>query len=1242
MKKFWLLLPLIFFVQPALSEAKKAQKGLLPEVQLDSTNEEENDARAATSEILITRAENKAIDSLQNIIKKKKGSTEEADLWYRLAELYMRRSKSGRFFDLQVAGKGKQLSSFPIPNEKGSDWIKKAIGVYSHIENDFKSYREMDSVLFNNAFAHQQVGKIKEAQGLYERMLARFPNSALVPDSLVALGELYYDQRKFTVAMDFLTRLEKHPDSRVFPYAMYKLAWTHYNLSDTSKGVKRLLQVVEMSPAGADGEDHKNKQNLRREALRDLTIFIGDTTPADELVMVFAKITKDEEFGQAMTDLARLYDGHSRYKDMNIFLPEFMRRDPDNAYVVKAHLSLVDANENLKLRDKVIEHLKIASDLCITDSKWRLKNKKEITDESCGHDFQVASKDIAEKWWDIWLKNKQHKEFTALTEKALKIIIDHEERNAPDLKTHYAYAELLFALERFDEASEQYKNVGDNLTSDAKIQHDATYAALFAKEKSIAQLGKEKSPLKEGERKELALNYVKKYPKGAQAADVTMKLAVIYYEEGNYEEGQKWLKPGLEGQLGKEFQAKAEDLQLDILNIKKDYVSIQKLAKKVIAGSKDSARVANLTRILQEASYAEIQDDIKNDKKVDGAAKLVQFSTDQNQSKLAPDALWQAVSLYFSEVSSTKGADTAVVFATRFPNDKRSPDALKEAAKTYAENGYLLKAAETLKKIADTDKKDHNADLELAADFYSLEKKDKEARAIYNSLLANADAKTKSRLFSKILQTYPEKSGSEFDKLQNSVLSMNIEPYATQILFDRLKLLVEKKKSTEAFDLAKKIMSRDTTPLFKAKARLVQAKILEQELISQSLKSSREDRFAMILGMKTEKLDKAQTAYLSASKLSPDAQIQMTSLSGIDRCYANYVESLKNVQFPATLSAEDQAHLRTEMGKIVAEIENKRKDNSSQLKKLAKVQLVEKSKGWNLEEISTDQTLAPLVHYPEPQQMHAYLPANDELLFSKMERLEGRTSTACVNKPVTADFRYHQAMATCFSSRDIKEMEKIAYSLVESRDHKQMGLYYLGLVAELQGAFEKSLYFMELSLKSRNDAPLFAYQKARMVYQTEGLAPALPFFDKVLDMQMSSTETETFSGIKSYIEGDFETVILKLSKLSADQMYNLGVGPLITESYAQKGQIDKALKLADDLLAKASKSLDAATLELVLQKARILETYKLAPLPALEAYEKARKIVKEEELKNWLDRKVELLKNQNKSRAARTTGRLEI
>ena len=104
--KIWLILllmvPMSLQADDLDAPAKpKEVKGTLPELKVDAKNsEEQNEKNALETEILISKAENQAINTLQTILKRRKGTREEPQLWYRLAELYMRRAKSGRFFDL--------------------------------------------------------------------------------------------------------------------------------------------------------------------------------------------------------------------------------------------------------------------------------------------------------------------------------------------------------------------------------------------------------------------------------------------------------------------------------------------------------------------------------------------------------------------------------------------------------------------------------------------------------------------------------------------------------------------------------------------------------------------------------------------------------------------------------------------------------------------------------------------------------------------------------------------------------------------------------------------------------------------------------------------------------------------------------------------------------------------------------------------------------------------------------------
>lgn len=1168
------------------SRSKDTAKGLLPEVRM-TDNENENEKRALTTELMISRSEAKAIDSLQKLIVKKNGSPEQVDLLYRLAELYMRRSKSGRFFDLNRDNKLLKLSPFPVPVEGGKDWVRKAVGIYNQIEKQFPKFDQMDSVFFNNAFANQQLNQLKSSQDLYEKLLTRFPNSPLIPDGTLAYGELLYDQHKFALALDKFLKVEKYPNSRVYSYGMYKAAWSYYNMRDSENGVAKLIAVVKHNPPLEDGQVPTNRHNLRREALRDLTIFVGDAQAPDTLYGFFAKITEGDELGNAITDLAKLYEGHSRHKDMNIFLSDYIKKQPTGNAVVRAHLFLVEANENLKQREDVIKHLSRASDLCRDTSSWRAYQKADTLIESCQEAYRRSSLDIAAKWWEIWQKNKQNTAFSNLTERAFKIILDAEDSQKPDLKTRFAYAELLFQQNKFEEASAEYKIVGDK-SKDPALSHDADYSALFSKEKSIeGSKSDKKDHLKEAERKELALNYLKKYPEGKHARSVQFKMGHILYQENDYEEAQRRLLPLAESKINDQYKKKSEDLLLDIMNLKKDYAGIQKISKRILASTTDNDRKANLNKIAQEANFAEIQEFAKTGDKTESANRLSKFAQDNSNSGLASEAMWQALSLYYSQGKTFEAAEMSVKFADKYPNDKKSLDALKEAAKSFAECGELVKSAETFKRVANVDKTKRLVYLEMAADMYVLEKNMPEARAIYNEATQNADRKNLEKLYGKLMATYKDTDRNiDYEKLENKILAQGVEPFTTQIMTRRAKALFEAKKYPQAFDLAIKANSRDSSSDVRAEARLLQARILEKELLSQSVKA-REEKFAMVLGMKTEKLDKAQTAYVTALKMSKDPQVQLEALRGIDRCYGNYVESLRAMPLPAALSAAEQETLRAELRKIIDPIQDKQKDNANKLQKLAQSLGQGSSSERNLAGLAADKTVIPLVAYTPASKWKAYYPDGKVL--------------------------------------NTKDTEKLGKAMARTTEKRALGLYYLSLAAESQNAPEKSLWLIEQSLQADPEKSYSLYQKGRLLYKLEGIGAAKSFFDKALDMQMSSTEMQTFAGVRAFSEGDYTTAVEKFSRLNREQLYNYEVGVLYSESYAQKGEIDKALKVLKDLLQDYKENVD-----LLLEQAHLYETFKASPQEALVVYEKLQKISREPDLKDWLTRKINYLKNPNK------------
>lgn len=1205
----------------SLAAEKKDERGLLPDLRMNSDSEIENEKRGLQTELLITAAETKAISSLQNIIKRKKGTAEEPDLLHRLAEMYMRRARTGRFMDLNRTSATSQLSSFPLPPEKGLDWVRKASETYGDVEKRFPKYRELDSVLFNNAFCNQQLGQVKKAEDLYQRLIEKNPNSRLVPDASIALGELAYDQRRFALALHHFEVAAKIPNSRVMTYALYKAAWTNYNLKDTDQGIARLLDVVKACPIDGSADETRDRQSLRREALRDLALFVGDSRPADDFYSFFKAITTEDELGQSMMDLAKLNLSHSRFKEMNIFLGEFLSKHGNNPSVVKSYLTLVDANESLKDRDQVLKSLSAAAERCRVGSDWRKLQSAETIQDACTSGFHVKSHEIASKWWDIWQKNKTHQEFSSLTERALKIVLDNEDANNPDLNSRFGYAELLFQLGRYEDAALNYALVGDARstaaaeTKKAKIAidkdgpsaHDADYGALYSIEKALEK--KVTDDLK-AKRKMLAETYLKRHPEGTHAGTVTLHMAVLSHEAKDLDAAEKWLTGPLAGKFGRELQRKAEDLELDILNIRKNFTALAAKADLNLKKETDPARRESLKKIELEASYSGLQERIKALDSAAASKELRLFAESHASTSLASEALAQAIAKDFIDGHGLAAADGVALLLKQNPQHPKLNEALKDAARASAEAGDMSRAAELLQNLAERDPKNKSSHLEAAADFLLMENRLKDARAQYNLLLPIAPAADRSRLYTKLLETFKgESDSSEVRRLENLVLSQNLEPFATKILTRRAQSMLDAGQATQAFEAARKIVARDAPAGERASARLIQAKILEDEFTRQSVKSANENRLSLVLSLKIEKLEKAQTAFLSVSKMTTDPNVLTAAFTGIDRCYGQLVDALEHMPAPASLSADDQKAFKGEIAKVVAPFRDKREENRKEIQKLSAVAAASaRDRKWN--DLGGEASPPPAL--PEKWTfLKTYVPRNWPTDVAQVQRASPSNRSCDAKKP---------EFATCFTAGNHAAAEQAARALTQTKETRAQGLHHLALVAEAREQYAKALWLLKLAETAAPSHPLVHFEKGRVLVQLEGTASASADFAKVLDTSMSSTEIEILRGFKAFSEGDFAAVKKLFSGFSRRELYDLNLGMLLSESLAQLGDTEKALILIDEIATLGRSP------ELLIQKGHLEEVYKFAPVPALEAYAQAAKLSKDPAQKLWLERKLEYLK----------------
>ena len=1206
------LISLIFVSAVASNSlaAKETQpKGLLPEVVLDSSDEDKNQDTVYKSEMLITKSENKAIEALQKILLKKKGSAEEADLMYRLAELYMRRAKSGRYFDANFDPKKPGLRPNTL-NQTAAASLNSAIKIYDNILAQFPKYANLDTVHFNLAIASMQTNQVEKAKTHYIKLTTDYTKSRLYPDALLDLGELYYNQHNFTTALEQLKKIENFPNSKAYPYGIYKSAWCYYNMKQNDLGINKLKLILSNNPA--DSTDVK-KFNLRQEALRDLTLFVEDSITPDQLYTFFRGLTTDTELGEVILNLASLYESHSHHKELNIFVKEFIDKNETNPFVSKAYVRIIEANETLKSRELVLANMQKLSDVCSTSA-----------DVNCKTDFKKISTEISKKWWEVWLKNKNNIEFSKLTEKAFEIMLSKDDLSNPDTASRFAYAELLFQLGQFEKSSQNYELASLDPKLELSKKHDSLYGAIYSIDKLIEK-DKKNEILFSEQQQQLTFRYVTEFPKGEFQEPLRFKLGFLAYQKQDTENALKYLNPIAASAKNVSLKSKSEDIILDIYNLKKDYKSIQSFAQATLnsIGNSVEPRKKMLTQIKEEAHFSQLKIDMEQQEPEKRIETLLSFSNEHKDSKLSKEALWQSISLAYSNGLEIKGADLSLNYHEKFPQDSKSLDSVKEAAKAYTNAGYINESIRTLGLISKLEPTKADSYTESICGLLNVNNQTKESQTCYRNLFLKADKNKRSEILVKLTETLAKnQSLSDVEGMETIIARENLEPYATQALISKANKYLTEKKYSEAFQLSLKVNSRPVDADIRAEARLIQAQILENEFISQSVKSS-EAKFSLVLSMKTEKLDKAYTAYTSTIKMSKNTQIHEKALRGIDRLYSHFIESLTTMPVPASLAAADQAALKTELVKMSEPFISKKQENLIQLKAISKNTDSNDSIVWA--SLSADKTIQPKLSFPKANKFTAYLPTELKNTGNDFSRIPAEASDVksadkkCDSKKITA-----QSIGNCILSKKFVFAENMARLLTATKENRAIGLYYMSLIADVNNQHYKSLWFIEKALALEPEISMFHYQKGKITYTYEGIDAALPSFEKSIDLKRNSKEISLISGLKSFSDKDFISASDELKKLTVDEQEKYNTSALLVESLAQKGNSAEAISTGEKFLNNFPKNID-----MYLQLGRVYEEFPAHPTQsrqlAMESYQKALSKSENKEQKNWIQRKISFL-----------------
>lgn len=878
------------------------------------------------------------IDQLFKLTQKFKNSPNRGELWLRLAELYVEKAT---LIDQRIQDDyDKRLREFQSGNSKVKPTLstaaarehnKSAIQLYEWFQRDFPRDPKMSQALFFLGYNYFELGDTKKGAGYYERLNREYPKNAFVGEAHFALGEYYFENEQWANAYKEYAQLIKEKKHRLHTFSLYKGAWCLYRLGKNEQALKYLEYIIKV---GKEQDSTKvasrkmvNKGKLEGEASRDLVIFYAEVGQPENASNYFHR-TLGGDVSSHLERLAYFYSDKGNKEGSRLVFGQLILEKPTHPKAFEFQYQIVQnfyyAKNTVKFKEELIRLILDYG----PESAWMGQNKGNA--ELIGN---------AEKLRENTLRTyilQQHQ--TAQNSRA-----SFSQNNAADGYVLYIkefptspmigdmtfyYAELLYDMQKFDDAAIRYKWVVDNAPQ-SKFYDKSAQNLMIALEKSIPpdadlskRVGDSLDPIQMDSKVERFIKfstwYIDKFPKADKAAEIKFRLGRLYYQHNRFDEAVLYFKEIVKNHSRTKYSEYSANLLLDIYNLKKDYVGMAKTGSELLenpefANSKAGAEVKG---VIEKASFKEGQDLEISKKYGESASAFERFSKNNPNSTLAITALFNA-GVNFErdgQIASAITSHRAVLASSAPSSEKLKPKSRRLLAKLYQDSAQFEEAAALYMQAANEDIKDPLAANYLfnAGVLYDVLGRSSSAVQAYEKYLAMTKSMKDKSEVSWALAEIQRKNGARYKAYEAYKFYLETNPTnANQVIEAHYRLselagtAAERKEWKEkTIAVHRRLASRGSVdPTYPSKLKLEIARLSFNEMKAISFPSNPERQKAAA-DKKLALLARLNNEIGDVIKLDSAEEI-VSALALLGESNENMAQTIKNAPIPAGLNPEE-------------------------------------------------------------------------------------------------------------------------------------------------------------------------------------------------------------------------------------------------------------------------------------------------------------------------------------------------
>lgn len=328
---------------------------------LDNSGSPEDEMRSRKSERLNYAIRQRGINKLEGHLLKARDKRVRKELLHRLSQMYEQQA--------EVISRRADIKDKTVAMHTA---LRSANRHLESLRREYPSFTP-DAITFNLAENHTRLKEDKIAERYYREVITKHPKSPVAADSLLSLGNLYFERQLFETARAFYKRILETPQDNLHPYAHYKVAWCYFNENDIPAAVAGLERAILESRKIS--QNSAKKLGVEDEALSDLVLFYAENGTPGQAKEHFERLVDKEKANELRYNLSRRLFDDGKHLMAKQVARQLLDESPQKEYVNRLYLILISVAERTKDRES---GLSTAEGL----SKWLDKEKLAKTDAS--------------------------------------------------------------------------------------------------------------------------------------------------------------------------------------------------------------------------------------------------------------------------------------------------------------------------------------------------------------------------------------------------------------------------------------------------------------------------------------------------------------------------------------------------------------------------------------------------------------------------------------------------------------------------------------------------------------------------------------------------------------------------------------------------------------------------------------------------------------------------------------------